>query len=354
MTSRSVTLALLLAAPFLVLAPSAARAEDAAPAKTEAPKVVFSGLVDAFYTVNLTQAQDVVNPLRAYDGPTGFNLNWAKLGATMAPEPGGFKIDLGFGPESVFTTNFFVLQAYGSLKAGPGVLDLGQFTTSAGFEVFESNANWLYSRGLIYQYIVPSVHQGLRYTADVGGGLTVQAGLLNGWESPANAVIDRQLSPRKTAHLCLFYAKDALSGALSVYIGKEPGATDNRLLLDGNVGYKVGALETNLSAAYRTEGDTDKRLGVNFSARYTVSDALKLAGRFEYLKDDKGVALTLPGSANAWNVTAALVHPVGANAEVRVEARYDKVSEDYFAKSATSTDVAKNASTASLAMLAWF
>jgi hypothetical protein len=353
MKNRFVPLVALLAVPLALAAPVVASGEDA-PAK-EGPRVVWSGLVDAFYTVNLTQAQDVANPLRAYDGPTGFSLNWAKLGATMAAEPAGFKIDLGFGPESTFTTNFLVLQGYGSVKLGPGVLDLGQFTTSAGFELFESNANWLYTRGLIYQFIVPTVHQGLRYTAEVASGLTLQASLTNGWEAPSGALIVRELSPHKTGHVSLFYAGKGVTGALTVYAGKEPGATDTRLLVDGNVGVAVGAIEANLSAAYRTEGDADKRFGVNLSARYTVSDALKVAGRFEYLNDDKGAALLIPDGANAWNLTAALIHPVASNAEVRLEARYDKVSEDYFQKTASATsDVTDGAATAHLAILGWF
>jgi hypothetical protein len=347
MKNRFVPLAVLLAA-----VPLAAGAEDAP--KEEAPKVVWSGLVDAFYTVNITQAQDVANPLRAYDGPTGFSLNWAKLGASMAAEPAGFKIDLGFGPESTFTTNFLVLQGYGSLKLGPGVLDLGQFTTSAGFELFESNLNWLYTRGLIYQYIVPTVHQGLRYTADVGNGLTLQGSITNGWEAPDNAIITRELSPHKTVHVSAFYAGKGITGAFTVYYGKEPSASDARLLIDGNVGTTLGALEANLSAAYRTEGDSDKRFGVNLSARYTLNDWLKVAGRFEYLDDQKGAALGFPDGANAWNATAALIHPVGSNAEVRAEVRYDQASEEIFAKTAEGAEYADSAATAHLAVMGWF
>jgi hypothetical protein len=347
-------LAVLLAAPLATLA------DDAAAAKGEAPKVVFSGLADAYYTLNLTQAQDVANVLRAYDGPTGFNLNWAKLGASMAAEPAGFKIDLGFGPESTYTTNFFVLQAYGSLKLGPGTLDLGQFTTSAGFELFESNLNWLYTRGLIYQFIVPTIHQGVRYTANLTDTLQIQGSLTNGWEAPV-LVIDRQLSPRKTGHLSLFYASGDATAAFTVYYGKEPGSPDARLLVDGNVGYRFGALETNLSAAYRTEGDADKRLGLNLSARYTLSEALKLSGRIEYLKDDKGASGVIPAGGNALTGSVAVIHPVGANAELRGELRYDKVGDGdlpdsgkIFAKSAAGNDYSSSSATATVAVVAWF
>jgi hypothetical protein len=337
-------------------APLATFAEDA-PAKEEAPKVVFSGLVDAYYTANLTQSQEMVNPLRAHDGVTGFNLNWAKLGATMDADPVGFKIDLAFGPESYYTTDTFVLQAYASAKLGPGVLDFGQFTTAAGFELYESNGNWLYTRGLIYWFIEPTVHQGARYTMDLGNGLTLQTSLTNGWESPNAYVIDRvgngQLSPYKTGQLSAFYAADALTGAVNVYFGKEPGAEDYRVLLDGNVGYVFGALETNLSAAYRTEGD-DKRMGVNLSARYSVNDQYRIAGRFEYLKDDGGVALGIPDGGNAWNVSANVGRLMGEHVEMKAEVRYDKVSEDYFFKTPSEADISDNAITAHFAVLAWF
>lgn len=359
-TLRTLALAVLVAVPLAALAEEA---PAAAPEKEES-KVVFSGLVDAYYTANLTQSQEQVNPLRAYDGATGFQLNWAKLGATMNADPVGFKIDLGFGPESNFTTQTFILQGYASAKLGPGVLDLGLFTTSAGFELFESNANWLYTRGLIYQFIVPTSHQGARYTMDMGNGLTLQGSLTNGWEAPANYVIERQASPYKTGQLSAFYAGEALSGALTVYYGQQPGAADKRLLVDGNVGYKVGALETNLSAAYRTEGD-DKRTGVNLSARYAIGESYRVAGRFEYLKDDTGAALSydqggplavaLPADGgNAWNVTANVARLLGKNAEMRVEFRYDKVSEDYFFKTPEGAEIADNAMTLHFAMMAWF
>jgi len=344
-TLRNLCLAVLLAAPL------AAAAEDA-PAKEEAPKVVYSGLVDAYYTLNLTQSQAVANPVRAYDGLTGFNLNWAKFGATMAPEPVGFKIDLAFGPESTFTTQDYVLQAYASAKLGPGVLDFGLFTTSAGFELFESNANWLYTRGYIYTFIVPTSHQGARYTIDMGNGLTLQGSLSNGWEAPVGDEIDRSgsLSPRKTGHVSAFYAGEAVSGAVNIYYGKEAGAADPTLLLDGNVGYKVGALETNLSGAYRTIGD-EKRLGVNLSGRFTLSDALKLAGRFEYLSIDPGGDAD---TSNGWNLTAGVIHPIGANLEIRGELRYDKASEKIFAKTASEAEYADGAATAHVAVMAWF
>jgi hypothetical protein len=334
----------------LLVAPLAAAAEDA-PAKEEAPKIVYSGLVDAYYTANLTQSQAVDNAdTRSYDGLTGFNLNWAKFGATMAPEPVGFKIDLAFGPESFATTQDYVLQAYASAKLGPGVLDFGLFTTSAGFELFESNANWLYTRGLIYRLLLPTSHQGARYTMDMGNGLTLQGSLSNGWEVPSNDEIVRTGSPRKTGHVSAFYAGETVTGAASVYYGKENGAADPTLLLDGNVGTKLGALEVNLSGAYVTIGDF-KGMGANLSGRYTVSDALKVAGRFELVSIDTGPDVD---SENIWNVSGALIHPIGNNLEMRAELRYDKASQDIFEKTSTGAEVTDGIATAHFAVMAWF
>jgi len=352
----------------LLLAPLAARAEEAKKEEKKeeekAPAVKFSGMVDSYFTANLTTSQAVPNPLRAYDGNTGFRLNWAKLVAAMDPDPAGFRIDLGFGPESVFTTNYFLLQAFASMKLGPGVLDFGQFTTSAGFELFEAKDNWLYTRGLIYQFIVPTVHQGVRYTAEVVPGVTLQASLSNGWDSPSDSklvpydpVADppvNNLSSYKTGHASLFYAGGPVSAAVSVYYGKEPNAADPRLLLDGNVGFATGPFSVNVSAAYRKEGDADKRLGAAVMARYAVTEGVKVSGRFEYLDDPEGAALGIV-DGNAWNVAGAVSYAVGANAELRAEVRYDKVSEDYFAKTDSATpELTDGAATAHLAAIAWF
>jgi len=59
--------------------------------------------------------------------------------------------------------------------------------------------------------------------------------------------------------------------------------------------------------------------------------------------------------ANAWNVTGAVIHPVGKNAELRVEVRYDKASEDLFQKTSnTEGEYKDGAATAHLALLGWF
>jgi len=107
----------------------------------------------------------------------------------------------------------------------------------------------------------------------------------------------------------------------------------------------------NLSAAYRTEGDFDTRLGAALMARLAVSEKVKVSGRFEYLDDQEGAALGLvdefgaPTDGNAWNATLGASYAVGANAELRAELRYDKVSEDYFAKTdpATTTPSSRTA-----------
>jgi len=363
----------------LLLAPLAARAEEAKKEEKKeeekAPAVKFSGMVDAYFTANLTTSQAAPNELRAHDGNTGFRLNWAKLVAAMDPEPAGFRLDLAFGPESTFTTNDFVLQAYASLKLGPGVLDFGQFSTPFGFELYEAKDNWLYTRGLIYQFIVPTIHQGARYTFEVAEGISLQASIFNGWESPSDAKLVpyintgdpatdvNNLSSYKTGHASIFYSRGAITAAIGGCYGKEPNAVDARWLVDGNVTYATGPFSVNVSGAYREEGDTDKRLGAGIMARYAVNDTVKVAARFEYLDDQKGAALGLvdgsgsPISGNAWITALGASYAVGANAELRAEVRYDKVSEDYFAKTDpvnTTPEYTNNAATAHLAAIAWF
>ena len=98
----SLTKAALLAA---LLAPALALAEPAPAAPPPPPKwydtVEFHGLVDTYYSVNLSQGQAESNSLRAFDAANGFQFAYAKVSASLAPTeklPAGFRLDIGLGP----------------------------------------------------------------------------------------------------------------------------------------------------------------------------------------------------------------------------------------------------------------
>jgi hypothetical protein len=320
------------------LVPAVALAED--------PKVTLGGLVDSYYSLNLDQGQTVTDPIRAFDGTPGFRLSYAEVNATVAAGPASVRIDLGFAPTAIFTTNLLVQQAYASYSLGGVTLDFGRFVTSAGAEVIEAKDNPLYTRSILFTWAIPFAHTGLRATIPVGEGLNLQLGLVNGWDDDTTAATlggGAAFGPQKVANVSLFYSKDALSAALNVYAGQEPTVPDFRTLVDVVLGYTSGPLTLNLNVDYGTENSQDW-YGAALVAKYAAG-TVNLSARGEYFDDKDGFRTGTV--ASYYEGTVGLAYPVGANAELRAELRYDAASEPVF-------NGEKGMSTATLAALAWF
>ncbi|MGC8654749.1 MAG: outer membrane beta-barrel protein, partial [Candidatus Kryptoniota bacterium] len=87
------------------------------------------------------------------------------------------------------------------VPVGSGLtIDAGKFVTLMGFEVIETNANWNYSRSLLFSYAIPYFHTGLRLTYSPMDNFSVSVHVVNGW----NTVIDNNSS--KSVGLALNYS----------------------------------------------------------------------------------------------------------------------------------------------------
>jgi len=132
------------------------------------------------------------------------------LDATYPAEPVGGTISLRFGPsanriaESCFEgtcesdvglTN--VKQAYASLRPGGAgsaiALDFGKFDTPDGVEVAESQDNVNYTRGVVYWYLQPLFHTGLRVTADITEELALTGLVVNGYNNTVDNNMGKDL-----------------------------------------------------------------------------------------------------------------------------------------------------------------
>jgi len=354
----SSTKSLLLAA--LLLAPLAANAEDA-----KAPKVTFSGMVDTGYTLNLSHAQDYSSPSNFYNSATGFNLQFAKLTTVAELSPVTFRLDLGFGPEGQLITataangsRIFVEQAFASMKLGAFTVDAGRFVTPAGFEVYEAKDNWLYTKGLIFNFALPIAHEGVRVGFGLTPELTLTGYLVNGGDNFSND-LGGSGSPYKTVALNGVYLKDATTLAATLFYSSIPtgltgGATGkSAFLADVVFTQGLGSVSFNLSgdygSAYNVALDKDSTyyaLGV--SGKLALSEPLAVVGRFEYLSDEDGVHTLASPAKSLISLTAGASYAVGSNASLRAELRYDKADENVY-RSAKDSIV-----TAHLGAIAWF
>jgi hypothetical protein len=196
----------LVAASSLALAqsppPDPQASQTPAPAASAAPvwsvgPIDFSGLIDAYYDVNLNHPASGLNGLYNFDVKANqFSLNMAKLSMSHDADPVGFRVDFGFGrafdiihagePKDAPAIVRNIEQAYVSWKPkqAKGLqLDFGQYVTMAGAEVIESHSNWNYSRSLLFAWAIPYYHFGLRASFPIGSHFNAGIHVANGWNT---------------------------------------------------------------------------------------------------------------------------------------------------------------------------
>jgi hypothetical protein len=169
--------------------------------------VTLSGFGDAYYGYDYNHPGNNQAGLRFFEAPTnGFGFNMAELILDKAPDATsaegrlGYHVSAGYGQaakivngsDSVFgdKSNFFVKEAYLSYLApiGKGLtITVGKFFTTNGAEVIESNANWNYSRSLLFYYAIPYFHVGASAKYAFNSKWALTGYLVNGWN---NTVID--------------------------------------------------------------------------------------------------------------------------------------------------------------------
>lgn len=373
----------------ILLAPAASRAEDpkpaaaaataapspatpaAAPAAPPAPKwwetIEIHGLVDTYYQASFTQAQDYPNQVRVFDAGNGFQLAYSKLTAQMAPAPVGFRLDVGYGPVAGILngnaptysaayqsaskpySQVTVQQAFASAKFGEVVFDLGRFNTPIGAEVIEAKDNWLYSRSILFGWAIPFTHTGVRATIGLPvEGLSVVAGLVNGWDNPPGPV-----GAPKTGLLSLVYnGPSSTLLAVNASYGGQPGLTENQGLIDVVLQRAFGDFALNLNGDFGWLGSVGQWYGVSLMARYSfLGDKLRVTARGEWFRDPDGVRTGVV-NGTFFEATGGVSVPIASNFEARAELRYDNCSQDIFAGDA---GFPKNHNfTGTIAALAWF
>jgi hypothetical protein len=305
-----VTAALFATSAFGQDAPAQAPAQAPAPAAAPAPPppppwsvggIDFSGLVDGYYTFNFNHPASQTNGLYNFDTAANqFSLNMAKLSMSHAVDPIGFQVDFGFGhafdmingidANGLGTKN--IEQAYVSWKPkgkdSGFQMDFGKFVTSAGAEVIESNANWNYSRSLLFSWAIPYYHFGLRMT-ETKGHFTGGFQLVNGW----NNVSDNNSG--KTLGFVGNITGKKISWMNNYYTGPENPNTNTgwRNLYDTTVLFtpadKFNAY-VNFDYGQNKSGSgsnetTAKWYGVAFAGKLQMNDKNAITPRYEWFKD---------------------------------------------------------------------
>jgi hypothetical protein len=318
-----------LAAAGVVSLASAAQAEENS-VLTALSSTVISGSVEASYVGGFSTNNNMHN-----DG--GFEANGASLDIG-SPLGGGdysasYNVGLLFGNRAgAFagddSTQLLRNANIGmNLPFGNGVdLTLGLFDTTVGYEVeaSASNPNVMRSYGYLLE---PRTHTGLLAATEITEGLSVSAGLINGFDSSdgedneGHADLGYVLGAEYTLPDSLGFL-----GGSALYVGYVDGSDegnggntdDNTLLYIGaSVNTPIEGLAVGIAYDDRQFGNTDEADeadSVAVYATYSLSDDASISLRY-----DNGT-VEIPGAEDSFeNLALTLDYSIWENVTTRLE-----------------------------------
>jgi hypothetical protein len=298
----------------------------------------------------------------------GFALQQAAVTVAYQPKEGfGALVNLTLGNDadviapydrSPSSSKFDLTQAFVQYAGSGFTVIAGKYVTLSGAEVIASPSNPNFSRSILFGYAIPFTHTGVRATFTPSDTLTLNVGVVNGWDDL------KDTNTSKTVELgASFTPIKAFSVAAVGYFGKErvaglvaSGTEGQRTLIDLVATWTVSdSLTLMLNADWGKQENlgaylTSQELygGPNYDAtwddvagylNYTLSENWKLSLRAEYFDDKDGYRT---GVVQKWKeVTGTVAYLPTKHAELRFELRGDSSDVNAFSKS-NFTDAGKS------------
>jgi hypothetical protein len=297
-------------------APAATTAPPAAPSAFTHFGTDFSFLFDGYVDANFNHPDSGYNQLRNFDFRADtLHVNMGKITIDHSPAPIGFHVDVGFGQtfDAIHASDRapdafkYFEQAYVSFKpkSWHGVeVDAGEFVTSAGAEVIETNGNWNYSRSLLFSWAIPYYHFGVRTSFPVGPHFTGGFQVVQGW----NNVYDNNSG--KTFGFNGAYAWKKVTWTNVYYVGPENTRTNKgiRHLYDTTVLVnQTDKLSYYLNFDYGQNGiagaSAAKWAGIAGAMRYQTGKKTAIASRLEYFNDVDGFSTGVAQAVKEFTLT---------------------------------------------------
>ena len=330
--------------------PPSAQATAAAPAPTPPPPgplhqlgTDFSVMFDGYIDKAFNSPPSGFNGLRNFDVRSDMaHVNMGMITIDHAPAPVGFHLDVGFGEtfDIIHTGNRdpnawkYFKQAYVSVKpkSWHGVeIDAGEFVTSAGAEVIETNQNYNYSRSLLFAWAIPYSHTGFRLQYPIGPHFTGSFQVVNGWNNV------EPINSGKTYGFTGAYAWKKVTWSNNYYVGPEHAHTTSgwRNLYDTNV---VVNQNDNLSWYINFDYGRDKNIGSGASqwaglagaARYAIGKKYAVAARLEFFDDMDGFSTSTAQNVKEFTLTGE--YKITSWLMTRAEFRTDWSDKPFFEK----------------------
>lgn len=308
--------------------------------------LTLTGLVDTYYTRNANDPADGTNTLY-YTNPNsrGFGLNQVKLELDASGDgPIGFRSDIWFGSGArLFREGLepgpladvlYLQQAYGYYQfEGGAQMDVGLFGTIAGLEVAESHLNWNYTRGLLWAWNEPFSHLGAKVSFPVGDTLTGTLMLVNGFDNAFD-----QNSGKSFGAQTSWAPHDTFNTTITWIQGPENEGTNDGWLNDISWNFYLGIsdrVEAMANMDYISNTDPFENVatswGIGTYIRVHISDHLRLAQRFEFMRDRQGRSTGVEQTLRENTITLE-AQPVADDPRllVRIEHRRDWSDVPFF------------------------
>jgi hypothetical protein len=325
----------------------------------------FTFLFDGYVDTNFNNPNSGFNDLRNFDVRADTaHLNMAEITIDHAPAPVGFHLDVGFGEtfDIIHSGNRdpnawkYFKQGYVDLKpkSWHGIeIDFGEFVTSAGAEVIETNQNFNYSRSLLFAWAIPYSHTGLRVQYALGSHFTGSVQVVNGWNNV------EPINSGKTYGFTGAYAWKKVTWNNNYYVGPEhPGTTTGwRNLYDTSV---VVNPNDNLSYYLNFDYARDKNItagasswvGVAGALRYALGKKYAVAARLEDFDDVNGLSTGLAQNVKEFTLTGE--YKITDWLMTRAEFRNDWSNKPFFENNNGTPLGSKTQPTLLLGMIAYF
>ncbi len=392
-TTASATAAAQSPAPAPASAPPAAKPDPLGGLSSVLGGASFTGLVDGYYSFNFNQpaagstalsgAPGNFTSLRLFDPRNNqFALNLIELGLVKNPDADnrlGYKVIFGFG-DAMQQINVvsggdpsflqYLKEGYLSYLAplGKGLqFDVGKFVTPNGAEVIESNANWNYSRSLLFNYAIPFYHYGVRAQYTFSPKFSLTGYLVNGWNDIIHDTSTGYNNSSKTGGLSFVWTATKKLTLTENWMGG-PGATQLdgnhwRNLFDTVIGYNLNSKwSVQLNGDYgRVEATTLSAnrpvdwWGMAGYVKYQFNPKYAFATRYEYYNDPNGYTTGIlnPNGVgpHIQEVTATFERRIATHLVSRLEYRHDESNQSFFPKGKAGNPLVNGQNTMALGMM---
>lgn len=320
----------------------------------------LGGHVATSYNFNFNNPDSRINQFRVFDDRANqVTINQAELWIekpTTVESPIGFGLDFVIGTdaqkihaEGLGTEDdvFDLTQAYVTYKAPIGAgLDLkaGKFVTLHGAEVIRRPDNFNISRSILFGFAIPFTHTGLTAAYPFADWLTVELGIVNGWDN----VVDNNKGKSLHGMATITPFED-----FTLTIGgtwgpeQEDRERPKRGLIDVVaiykpippltliVNYDYGVDEDAVLIVSTGELKTARWQGVAAYAIYDLTDRLSVGIRGEYFIDERGFRLDFedpttgdPARLDLWELTLTARYKLLDHLFASLEYRHDQARKD--------------------------